>query len=72
MNGTSRVYDRAQIDLKPGDQVDQTDDFGNVHRRTVKYAPWQLGHGDWVVGLIGIRGGYALRRVQPVAKESVA
>lgn len=29
----------------------------------VKYAPWQLGHGEWVIGLKGITGGYALDRV---------
>ena len=54
-----------QLALKPGDRVRQTDDAGAVHDRTVKYEPWQLGDGTWVIGRAGIAGGYALSRCQP-------
>jgi hypothetical protein len=61
----------AQLRLEPGDLVDQTDDHGNVHRRTVKYAPWKLGDHTWVVGLHSVSGCYALCRCQPVLKPEV-
>lgn len=54
-----------QLALKPGDAVDVTLDDGRTERRSVKYAPWQLGDGRWVVGLSGISGGYDLGRVVP-------
>lgn len=50
-------------DLKPGEWVRLRDDLGNEADYEVKYAPWQLGHGEWVVGVNGITGGYALSRV---------
>jgi hypothetical protein len=49
--------------LKPGHVVRVRNDFGETFVATVKYAPWQLGHGDWVVGLKGKAGGYDLDRV---------
>jgi hypothetical protein len=61
-----------QLALRPGDVVLQTDDSGAVNQRTVKYAPWQLGDGTWVIGLKGIAGGYALCRCQPATGGSAA
>ncbi len=29
----------------------------------IRLAPWQLAHGEWVIGLKGISGGYKLSRV---------
>lgn len=48
-----------------GAEVEVTRDDGTTETRRVKYAPWQLGHGAWVVGLEGIAGGYALERCRP-------
>jgi hypothetical protein len=45
------------------DVVIRMDDGKLVHSR-VKYAPWQLGHGQWVVGIEGMAGGIRLDRVQ--------
>jgi len=59
----------AQKNLKVGDEVLVTRDDGKVERRVVKYEPWTLGDGTWVVGIKGISGGYALCRVQPIPKE---
>lgn len=46
----------------PGRMVRVVRDSGEVEVRAIKYPPWQLGHGAWVVGLRGISGGYALER----------
>lgn len=55
-----------RLGLKPGDRVvvrlDGVHPVGDdVYE--VKHAPWQLGHGAWVIGLHGISGGYDLSRV---------
>lgn len=49
--------------LVPGDRVLVRTDGGQTVEYGVKSAPWQLGHGEWVVGLEGIAGGYLLGRV---------
>ena len=54
---------QEKILLKPGDEVIVRDDDGREGAWVVKYAPWQLGHGDWVIGLQGKSGGYDLERV---------
>ena len=57
--------------LKPGDTVKVQDDHGNEADYEVRTAPWQLGHGKWVIGLRGIAGGYSLDRVVKIlAKET--
>ena len=58
-----------QLALKPNDRVEVTRDNGLTELRRVKYAPWQLGDGTWVVGVYGISGGYALCRVRPVPER---
>lgn len=62
-----------QLALVPGDRVEVLMDQGDVKEFAVKYEPWQLGHGVWVIGLEGRAGGYKLTRVQrklsPVGKE---
>ncbi len=55
--------------IKKGDKVIYTDDFGKQHETTATSKPWQLGHGDWVIKLDGIRGGYDLERVQLLEKD---
>lgn len=52
-----------RLDLLPGDSVIVRDDDGMEKPWIVKYAPWQLGHGEWVIGLKGKAGGYLLSRV---------
>lgn len=54
-----------QLALEPYDQVDVTRDSGFVETRIVKFSPWQLANGTWMIGIFGISGGYALCRVQP-------
>lgn len=57
------ISDADRQRLKPGDRVLVTDDKGREAEYLVKAAPWQLGHGAWVIGLAGISGGYSLARV---------
>lgn len=40
-------------------------DGGNLIESEVTTLPWQLGHGAWVVGLKGVRGGFDCARVEP-------
>lgn len=49
-------------DIRTGDLLEVARDDGRRERRRVKYPPWPLGDGTWVVGLEGLRGGYALSR----------
>jgi hypothetical protein len=49
--------------LQVGDKVVVRDDPGTDVVYSVKASPWKLGHGAWVIGLVGISGGYALDRV---------
>jgi hypothetical protein len=58
--------------LKPGTIVLVRMDDGQEKEFEVKYAPWQLGHGTWVVGLRGIVGGYALDRVVKILRSPAA
>jgi len=55
--------------LKPGDEVMVLMESGSKRRHTVKYAPWQLGDGTWVIGLKGLAGGYLLSRVTRLVKK---
>jgi len=58
--------DLKKVSIKIGAKVRVTKDDGSVIESTVKYAPWQLGHGQWVIGIDGISGGYMLERVEEV------
>ena len=40
-------------------------DDGTFTDHEVRSEPWQLGHGEWVVLVTGITGGYQLTRVVP-------
>jgi hypothetical protein len=62
VNAEPTMIDVELFALKPGDEVLCVNDSGQTHKRIVKYSPWQLGGGTWVVGLKGISGGYALHR----------
>jgi hypothetical protein len=67
------MTDTERQGLIPGDEVAYLDDTGREWFATVKYAPWKLGHGEWVIGLDGIAGGYLLSRVmrkcKPISRE---
>lgn len=55
-----------RLGITDGDRVIVEDDSGATAEYVVKSAPWQLGHGAWVIGLVGISGGYAIDRVRRV------
>lgn len=40
-------------------------DNGDEFPTFIKYLPWELGHGEWVVGVEGVSGGYSTLRVRP-------
>lgn len=63
----AKLTEAQKRELKPGQLVVVRDDFGRKAVWEVKYAPWQLGHGEWVIGLKGKAGGYALSRVSSIA-----
>lgn len=52
--------------LKLGRLVHVTMDDGSLRTSVVTKEPWQLGHGDFVVGLEGFSGGYDVMRVIPI------
>lgn len=62
----------ARLKLKTGDVVSVLGDNGVVGDFVVKAAPWQLGHGAWVIGLAGISGGYSLDRVVKLIRRAEA
>lgn len=55
-----------RLGITDGDRVIVEDDSGATAEYVVKSSPWQLGHGAWVIGLVGISGGYDLNRVRRV------
>jgi hypothetical protein len=57
-----KFVSQSLIGLRPGDIVIVTRDDGDEEMRVVRMSPWQLGHGEWVVGLSGISGGFLLNR----------
>jgi hypothetical protein len=63
---TSCAVDRR--DWPVGIAVVVTLDDGSQFQTATRSEPWQLGHGEWVVLVDGIVGGYVLRRVRPVRK----
>lgn len=52
-----------RLKLIPGDCVAVLQDDGRELEQVVRSCPWQLGHGEWVVSLCGVAGGYLLSRV---------
>ena len=54
-----------QLAVKAGDKVKLLRDDGTFTDHEVRSEPWQLGHGEWVVLVTGITGGYQLTRVVP-------
>lgn len=71
--GLSKAHhltDSQRRQLVPGDTVLVTDDSGNQAEFLVRHAPWQLGHGAWVIGLAGISGGYSLDRVERLVRSA--
>lgn len=51
--------------------VVRRDDGSGLVTKT-RSLPWRLGHGDWVVSVEGISGGYALERVTPILGADAA
>lgn len=66
------MTDDERKDLLPGDVVRVRDDSGAEAEYEVRWAPWQLASGEWVVGLKGIVGGYLLARVVGVVSRAGA
>lgn len=68
------MYELTQHDhhglIEVGDTVMVRMDDGTEKEFTVKYKPWMLGHGKWVIGLRGILGGYDLDRVLRITKPN--
>lgn len=56
--------------LAIGTPVNVRKDNGDIFETKTRSEPWQLGHGDWVVSVEGISGGYDLERVS--IREAVA
>lgn len=54
-----------QLAIKEGDKVTVLQDDGTFRYLEARSSPWQLKHGEWVVLLTGISGGYLLSRVTP-------
>lgn len=61
---------QEQYEIQPGDLVDVLRDNGATERMATASLPWQLGHGDWVISLDKISGGFDLARVTPVKGEN--
>lgn len=57
------MTDAGRKSLIPSEWVEVLRDDGTTTHHKVKYSPWQLGHGEWVIGLEGMAGGYLLSRV---------
>jgi hypothetical protein len=57
------MTDEERRAIIPGQWVEVLRDDGRTTHHRVKYAPWRLGHGEWVIGLDGVAGGYLLSRV---------
>lgn len=55
--------------MLPGTDVVVRADDGSLWHTQTRSFPWQLGHGTWVVSLVGKTGGYELDRVNPVKEK---
>lgn len=57
------MTDAERQALIPSEWVEVLRDDGRTTHHKVKYSPWPSRHGEWVIGLDGIAGGYLLSRV---------
>lgn len=67
---SARIHNRISPEraaIKAGDKVIVHKDDGSKFETTARSAPWNMGGHTWVVLVEGIRGAYALSRVQPVS-----
>lgn len=64
-----RTNEALEDEIKIGDLVEVERDGGTIERRQVEHEPWQLGSGQWVIGLDGIRGGFHLGRCRLVERS---
>ena len=62
--------DDERQQLREGDMVIVRNDVGNDATYLVKSSPWKLAHGEWVIGLDGIAGGYLLSRVVGIMSKA--
>lgn len=53
----------AMTQIPEGTKVYVRKDDGSEVETVTTSRPWQLGHGDWVVKVEGISGGYDLERI---------
>lgn len=51
-------------DLEVGTGVVVTRDDGSTFTTRTRSKPWQLGHGGWVVSLVGAAGCFDLDRIE--------
>lgn len=63
------MTDDERRELRTGDLVMVEMDDGSTVIKRVRRKPWELKHGEWVVGLSGIAGGYLLSRVRSLVSE---
>lgn len=59
--------ERAALLNQVGMRVCAQTDSGKLQTTAVKQLPWQLGHGQWVIGIEGFSGGYDILRVTPLS-----
>lgn len=71
MRTRKQKFDKKLLDIEVGAPVIVTKDDGAKVATTVTSKPWRLGHGDWVIGLDGISGGYDLSRVRRAPASEV-
>jgi hypothetical protein len=57
-----------QLGINSGDPVMVELDNRTRLKATALSSPWQLGHGQWVIKVSGISGGYDLSRVRPISE----
>lgn len=55
---------KEQLSIRSGDPVIYRNDLGENIGSVATSESWQLGHGDWVIKLEGVSGGYDLSRVR--------
>lgn len=65
-DSTDKTQWQCPTSLKKGELVVAELDSGKRRALFVKQPPWQLGDGEWVVGLSGISGGYLLSRIRGI------
>lgn len=64
-----RACAELAAEIRDGMRVHVLDDMSGITTTTTRSNPWQLGHGAWVVSLVGRTGGYMLERCALAAPD---